>query len=113
METIYKYVCEKCNIKCNDESRWKKHIETEKHKTGIKKKRSDTKEPYKCDKCEYKTKFTTSFKQHKLNEHKNKEEREDGFKFYCSLCDYGTFSVDFYEKHVKTNNHIKHKKNYE
>jgi hypothetical protein len=36
------------------------------------------------------------YKQHILNYHSNKEEREEGFKYYCKLCDYGSFSKDFF-----------------
>ena len=36
-ENKYKYNCEKCGFKCNYESQWLKHIDTELHKTGIKK----------------------------------------------------------------------------
>ena len=80
-----KFNCEKCGFKCRFESQWIKHIETELHKTGIKKKRSDIKEPYKCDKCLYETKNIVVFKQHKLTEHGTKEEREKEFKFYCKF----------------------------
>jgi len=34
-----KYNCEKCGFKCKYESQWIKHIDTELHKTGIKKKK--------------------------------------------------------------------------
>lgn len=104
---IYKYCCEQCEYKCKHESEWLKHCNTEKHKTGIRKKRSDCKEPFKCDKCEYKTKNNTTFKLHKLNEHGSLEERAVGFKFYCKICDFGTFSTDIFNNH---NNSDKHKK---
>jgi len=32
-----KFNCKKCGFKCRFESQWIKHIETELHKTGIKK----------------------------------------------------------------------------
>jgi len=89
------------------ESQWNKHIITELHKTGFKKKRSDIKEPYKCEKClYYKTKNLYTFKQHVLNEHSTKEEREKGFKYYCKYCDFGTYSKDIMNDH---NNREKHK----
>ena len=66
-ENKYKYNCEKCGFKCNYESQWLKHIDTELHKTGIKKKRSDIKEPYKYSNYLYETKNTVMFIQHKLN----------------------------------------------
>ncbi len=103
-----KYTCKQCNFSCNYKSSWEKHIKTELHKTGKKKKRSDYKEPYTCDICGYKTKNTITFKKHKLNEHSNKETREKEFKYYCKLCDFGTFSSDTLNIHNETK---KHKKN--
>ena len=44
-------------------------------------------------------------KKHKLYEHSTKEEREKGFKFYCSYCDFGTFSKDTIKTHNNTNKH--------
>ena len=103
----FKYYCEKCDLGCNILSRWEAHIKTEKHLPGQRKKRSDYKEPYKCDNCEYKTKNITTMKMHKLNSHSNKEEREKEFKYYCSCCNYGTFSIDLYNGHTKSKKHIK------
>jgi hypothetical protein len=51
-----------------------------------------------------------NFAHHKLNFHANKEERKKEFKYYCEICDYGTFSKDFIENH---NNNTKHKKRIE
>lgn len=109
-EKEYKYICDQCDFKCNAPSVWAIHIETIKHKTGKKKRRSDYMEPYKCGKCEYKTKNKINFTQHTLNSHATKEEREKGFKFYCKICDFGTFSKDFFDNHC---NNIKHKKRIE
>jgi len=50
-QKINKYICEKCNFKCNTKARWEAHLNTTLHQTGIKKKRSDYKEPIKCDYC--------------------------------------------------------------
>ena len=108
----YKYNCNSCNFKCNENSRWEKHIETDKHKTGRRKLRSDYNGPYKCNECEYETTNSTSYKQHKLNEHSNKEERENGFKYYCKLCDYGTFAKILINKHNNSDKHKKHEKYY-
>ena len=44
-------------------------------------------------------------KQHVLNEHSTKEEREKGFKYYCKYCNYGTFSIDLYKRHNNTEKH--------
>ncbi len=108
----FKYICKDCDFKCNDLSRWNKHVQTQKHITGKRKLRSDFAGPYKCDKCNYETKNSTTFKQHKLNDHSSKEERESGFKFYCKLCDFGTFSKGLYDNHKISDKHIKHEKNY-
>jgi transcription elongation factor Elf1 len=78
------------------------------HKTGIKKKRSDYKEPYKCNKCEFVTKNSTTQKIHILNNHSTIEERKQGYKIYCEVCDFGSF----YEDSMKIHNaSIKHKYN--
>lgn len=109
METapIYKYICKQCDFTCQYKSAWEKHIITELHTTGKRKTRIDFKGICKCDKCDYKTRNQTTFKQHVLNEHSNILEREQSFKYYCKQCDYGTFSIDLYNKH---NNTTKHKK---
>jgi KRAB domain-containing zinc finger protein len=108
----FKYNCEKCDYHCNAESSWEIHINTTKHKTGKKKQRCDYKEPYKCPECDYKTKNKTTLSQHKLNEHASKEEREKNFKYYCNMCDFGTFSIDSFEIHKESNKHKKRIKNY-
>ena len=104
----YKFKCDKCNFKCKYNSQWLKHTESGLHKDGIKKKRSDIKEPYKCVRCIYETKNLYTYKQHILNEHGTIDEREKGFKYYCKKCDFGTFSKDIINNH---NNTIKHKYN--
>ena len=48
-EPEYKFVCDNCDYKCNYESQWINHSNTELHLTGIRKKRSDYKEDTKCD----------------------------------------------------------------
>lgn len=106
-EDIKMHICEKCNYKCKYESEWKKHCESGLHKTGIRKKRSDYREVEKCDKCNYKIQNKVMMKQHYLNEHCGKKEREEGFKYYCNECDFGTFSEKTMLKH---NNTEKHKK---
>ncbi len=107
IEKTFKYICNQCKFNCNEQSRWLIHINSEKHKTGKRKKRSDYKETRNCDKCEYETRNETLLKQHILNEHSNKKERLEGFKYYCKKCDMGTFSNAIYEKHIKTEKHIK------
>lgn len=56
--------------------------------------RRNHKQPEKCKLCDYKTKNTFLMKKHILNKHSTKEVREKEFKFYCSYCDFGTFSKD-------------------
>ena len=101
-----KFVCEKCNYKCNFNSQWTKHCDTELHKTGKRKKRTDKKEVGKCKQCNYETNGYTTMLKHILNKHSTKEERKNKFKHYCELCDFGTFSKDTFEVH---NNSEKHK----
>jgi|688.fasta_scaffold485754_2 hypothetical protein len=108
METIFKYKCEQCKFFCNSESAWTTHINREKHINGKNKTRSDKKDPVKCDVCDYQTKNKTTMKQHILNEHSNIETREEQFKFYCKICNVGSFSVDLFNLH---NNSKKHNKN--
>jgi len=100
------YTCNNCNFKCNSKARWNAHIKTELHTTGTKKRRSDYKEPYKCDSCDYETKNVTMIKVHKLNKHSTKETREKEFTYYCGCCNFGSFSKDSYALHVES---IKHK----
>lgn len=100
-----KYKCEKCNFNCNAKARWEAHINTTLHQTGIKKKRSDYKEPYKCDKCDYKNKNATSYKIHVLNNHSTKEDREKEYNNYCKLCDFGCFYEEVMNKHNKSTKH--------
>lgn len=104
-EKKYKYICEKCNYKGNIPSHWEKHINTELHKTGKRKERSDKKEPRKCNLCNYQTMNIVTFKQHILNEHSSLEEREKEFKYYCKYCNFGSFSIDSIEIHNKTKKH--------
>jgi hypothetical protein len=105
MENEFKYSCDKCNYNCNYDSEWLKHCNTELHKTGKRKTRSDLKEPLKCKNCLYTTKNKTMMKQHILNMHSTKEQREKEFKFYCKCCDFGTFSNDLFQKHEESTKH--------
>ena len=104
----YKHICEKCDYKCNFDSQWKIHCDTELHKTGKRKKRTDYREIEKCKDCDYITKNHTTMKKHYLNEHASIEEREKEFKFYCKLCDFGTFSKDTMNTHNETEKHKKY-----
>jgi hypothetical protein len=103
----YKYVCEKCDFKTNNKIMYKTHTETELHKTGKRKLRSDHKEMLKCDKCDYETKQRGSMLLHELNTHADLETRKTKFKYYCEVCDFGTFSKGIMETHDKTTKHKK------
>jgi hypothetical protein len=117
-DTKSKYICEQCNFKTDIKTRWEAHEKTEKHKTGKRKVRSDYKGGikklihHKCNDCDYETTNTYTLKQHILNQHSTKEEREEGFTYYCKLCDCGTFSKSLYTDHLNTQRHKIHAKNY-
>lgn len=100
-----KYVCEKCHFSSNYKSVFDRHISTELHKTGKRKQRSDIKDPYKCEECEYQTKNTVVFKEHKLNCHSDKATRMKEYTYYCKYCDFGTFSNKDMSKHTETKKH--------
>jgi len=103
----FRFKCESCKYYCNEKSKWTKHISSVKHNTGTKKIRSDYDGPYNCVECYYQTKNKTMYKQHILNYHSTKEDREKEFKFYCKLCDYGCFVKDLLDRHNLT---LKHKR---
>jgi hypothetical protein len=104
-KSTFKFKCEKCNFYTNYNSALLKHNETEFHKTGKRKERTDKKSPYKCSICNYETKNIISFKQHNLNDHSTLEQRKSGFKFYCEKCDFGIFSIDLFNKHIDSEKH--------
>jgi len=108
MNENYKFICEKCNYKCNIISRLEKHLKTELHITGKKKVRSDYKGDKSCKKCDYISKTLNNLIEHNLNYHSTIEEREKGFKYYCKLCDYGTLSIDLINNHNNTQKHKRH-----
>ena len=97
--------CNKCNKTFTSNTHLRIHYNTDLHKTGQRKKRSDFKDPFKCEDCDYTTKNITTMKIHKLNKHSTKEERSKQFTFYCKYCDYGSFSKDSLEIHNNTEKH--------
>jgi len=107
--TMYKkYHCERCDFSCNCLSIWTKHTETELHKTGKRKIRKDKiKGIYKCEKCKYTTKVKSNYKMHILNQHSNGEEKKKEFKYYCDVCNFGTFGEKYYNIHLNTKKHKK------
>ena len=105
MEHEYKYNCDSCKFYTNYNSSWKRHIETEIHKTGKRKIRSDKKRIDKCPKCDYISKNNRSIKQHILTKHSTKKDRQTEFKYYCDKCDYGTFAILLFNKHCSSKKH--------
>ena len=106
IHTMEEYVCEKCNYKTKIISSYKKHLETELHKTGKRKQRKDKKkDEYKCDKCDYTTTNESNYKLHYLNNHGSKEERKKEFKYYCEKCDFGCFAEICFIRHNDTRKH--------
>jgi hypothetical protein len=105
----YKYYCEKCNYGTNFKYSMQEHETSTLHKTGHRKSKKVI-EIYKCDNCEYENEHKYNYIAHKLNNHGTKEERKEQFKYYCDVCDMGTFSKSVHEIHV---NSIRHKRNSE
>lgn len=104
-EQIEKFICEKCNFKTHVKYRLKQHFDTELHKTGVRGKRSDYKEPAKCTFCDYSTKCNIALQKHILNKHKTKAERKAGYKYYCEECNFGSFYEDGMNVHINSEKH--------
>jgi len=93
-KTESKYECKQCNFKCKYEAQWKVHIETELHKTGKRKKRSDINELLKCEKCGFECRYKTQWNEHietELHKTGKKKKRSDTKEpLKCEHCDYKT-----------------------
>lgn len=101
----FPFVCKKCNFKTKTKSHYEAHCETEKHKTGKRKIRTDKKNKL-CPHCKlYEASNNTNLLNHILINHKTKEEREKEYPNYCKLCDFGTFSKKVYDNHIKSKKH--------
>ena len=103
------YYCEKCSFHANYLSHWNNHLESKKHNGEKRKERSDKVLEPKCNLCNYETDKTINMKQHYLNNHATKEERQKEFIFYCVKCDFGSFSKFLFDRHLETLKHIKEK----
>jgi hypothetical protein len=101
----YKYYCDKCQYGTNIRNSFDTHNKSTLHLTG-KKKSKIKKEEYKCNECNYQSKNLYNFLSHKLNNHSTAEEKKEKFKYYCDLCDVGTFVESNYEKHKLSTKHI-------
>ena len=100
-----KYYCEKCCFRTNFLSHWEQHTESKKHNGEKRKERCDKFLEPKCKFCNYETNKTTNMKQHYLNKHGSKEERQKEFLFYCDNCDFGCFIKLLFDRHLES---IKH-----
>ena len=98
--------CEKCNKTFTSNAHYLIHCETELHKTGKRKARTDIKEEFKCSICNiYTTKQPTNMKLHILNNHSSIEEKKNGFKYYCEICNIGYFIEHKIIAHLETTKH--------
>ena len=98
--------CEKCNNTFKCHAKYLIHCETELHKTGHRKTRTNKKEDIICSICNiYTTRQTTNMKLHILNNHSNSEEKKKEYTYYCEYCDVGYFIEDKYIKHLATQKH--------
>ena len=79
---------------------WEKYIEIESHKTG-KKKLTDYVELRKCEYCEYTIKQKGIMEVH-FKCTANLETHGKEFKYYCRLCDLGTFTKTNFDNYNKS-----------
>lgn len=105
MDPSFRYNCDKCDFHTNALSLYEKHLLTGKHKTGKRTQRCDKKMPDKCPNCDYICVNNVIMKQHILNKHSTKDQREKEFKYYCKYCDYGSFAEMLYKKHLNSEKH--------
>lgn len=101
----YKFKCDKCEYFTNAKSGWIKHINSGMHLEGHRAIRCDKKLIDKCPKCDYTTKNTIAMDTHILNNHSTNKERKEKFRYYCEVCDFGSFSGKHYKKHLETQRH--------
>jgi hypothetical protein len=102
-----KFICDKCDYKCDYPAHWAQHIESAKHlNDGKRQPRCDKILDPHCSLCDYKTNNSGCMKTHQLTKHSTVEERKQGFKFYCDKCDFGTFAEILFTRHLETKKHI-------
>ena len=99
------YICEKCNYRTEIKSCYEKHLNTELHKTGKRKTRSDKKVEDKCPHCDYMTKVNTDMKAHIISKHMTEEEQKKNFKYYCDDCKIGYLYESQYNNHLISAKH--------
>lgn len=106
-EPKYKFFCEICNYGTELKSSMNTHLKTTLHLTGHRKSKKVL-ENYKCNECQYENEHKYNYLSHMLNTHGTKEERKEKYKYYCDVCDIGSFAKTVYDKHCNSD---KHKKN--
>lgn len=108
MEPVNEYKCETCNYQAHSEYRWKKHLETFKHKNNGVSHNKAVKmyfEPV-CDICGEEFARADSLKRHKIYKHMTEEEKQN-LAFKCDLCDKSFYINSLYQQHCKSQKHIK------
>jgi hypothetical protein len=96
-------VCSTCHYETPIKAYWDRHLLSWKHQHGGQTKSKILKAN--CEKCGVKFSTTTNMKQHMLVHHSSPQERKKQYKFYCDVCDYGSFAKPAYEQHVLTRKH--------
>jgi hypothetical protein len=98
--------CDKCEKTFKCHAKYLIHCETELHKTGKRKTRTNKKADIICSFCNiYTTRQTTNMKLHILNNHSNNEDKKKAYTHYCEYCDVGYFIENKYNKHLDTTKH--------
>ena len=98
--------CEKCDKTYQCHAKYLIHCETELHKNGKRKTRTDLKEEFKCSICNiYTTKQPTNMKLHILNNHSSIEDKKKEYTYYCEYCNIGYFIENKFNSHLKTMKH--------
>ena len=99
--------CIKCNKTFTSNTHYLIHCETELHKTGKRKTRTDKQGELKCNICNlYSTRQQSTLKIHILNNHSSIEEKKKEYKYYCEYCDIGYLVEYKFNTHLDT---LKHK----
>ncbi len=108
MSSEFNFFCDKCNYGTNNKMSMVVHEHTTLHLTGKHGKTNlpkGEKKIYVCDKCDFTNPNKINFLVHKLGKHATKEERKQGFKFYCEFCDFGVMTKSLFNTHLDTMTH--------
>jgi hypothetical protein len=103
----FKFFCEKCKYGTNIKQTYNRHILSGLHINGTKTITPRNIITYTCNECNnFQTKNKYNFTTHKLNYHSTKQQRKETYKYYCDTCDFGVFSSQSIDNHIKSNKHI-------